>query len=43
MNEQQNAGQHTVQFDAQQLPSGVYFYSIDAGNFQATRKMLLIE
>ncbi|MCB0287509.1 MAG: T9SS type A sorting domain-containing protein [Calditrichaeota bacterium] len=43
VNEQQNAGQHTVQFDAQQLPSGVYFYSIDAGNFQATRKMLLIE
>ena len=43
VNEYQNAGQHTVRFDAQQLPSGVYFYNINAGNFQATRKMLLIE
>ncbi|MCB9357920.1 MAG: T9SS type A sorting domain-containing protein [Calditrichaeota bacterium] len=39
----QIAGSHTVAFSAAALPSGVYFYRLDAGNFTATRKMLLLK
>jgi hypothetical protein len=36
-------GRHTVSFDAQQLPSGVYFYRIAMGDFQQVRSMLLVK
>lgn len=36
------AGSHTVTVDAAGLPSGVYFYTLRANNFTATRKMLLM-
>ncbi len=36
-------GTHTVRFDATGLPSGVYFYRLEAEGFIATRKMLLIQ
>jgi len=37
------AGEHTVEFNAANLSSGVYFYSIDAGQFQAVKKMIVIK
>ena len=37
----QNAGQHKISFDAGNLMSGVYFYSIQSGSFKETRKMIL--
>jgi hypothetical protein len=37
------AGVHAVDFDASKLSSGIYFYSITAGNFKDTKKMLLIK
>ena len=43
VNKTQEAGHHTVQFDASKLSSGVYFYSIKAEGFLASRKMLLIK
>lgn len=42
VNEFYNAGNYEIEFDAENLPSGVYFYTIAAGNFRQTRKMLLL-
>ncbi len=42
VSERQNAGYHTVTFDAGNLPSGVYFYRISANRFSAVKKLLLI-
>lgn len=41
--ENQNAGKHTLRFDATELSSGVYFYRIDAGKFNSVRKMILMK
>jgi hypothetical protein len=43
VNERQSAGNHSVQFDASKLPSGVYFYKLQTGNYSATKKLLLLE
>ena len=43
VNGTQNAGAHTVQFDASALSSGVYIYQLKAGNYLETRKMMLIK
>ncbi|HPG39427.1 MAG TPA: T9SS type A sorting domain-containing protein [bacterium] len=43
VNEQQHAGNHSVQFTAADLPSGVYFYKLKAGSFHDTRKFLLLK
>ncbi len=37
------AGKHTVDFFAGKLPSGIYIYSINAGNFRDVKKMLLLK
>jgi hypothetical protein len=39
----QNAGSHTVNFNANDLSSGVYFYSIESGSFHTTKKMMLLK
>ena len=36
----QDAGYKSVEFDATNLPSGIYFYSMRAGNFSQVRKMM---
>ena len=43
VNEFQTAGTHNITFDASSLASGIYFYSITANDFTATKKMLLIK
>ncbi len=42
-NERQTAGSHSVKFDAVGLPSGVYFYRLQAGSFALTKKMILLQ
>ncbi len=37
-----NPGSYEIQFEASGLKSGVYFYTLTAGNFHATRKMVVI-
>jgi len=39
----QNAGNYQIQFNAKELPSGVYFYRIISGSYSETKKMLLIK
>ena len=43
VNENQEAGSYQVNFDASGLSSGIYYYKIQAGNFAATKEMLLIK
>lgn len=38
-----NTGAYTVNFDASRLASGVYFYSIEAGDFKMNKKMILLK
>ena len=43
VNEKQLPGNYSVKFDASNLPSGVYFYRLQAGDFVATKKMILMK
>jgi hypothetical protein len=43
VNSNMKAGSYEINFNASQLSSGVYFYSIEAGDFKAVRKMLLMK
>ena len=42
VDQQQEAGVKTVYWNAGMLSSGVYFYSLEAGSYTETRKMLLM-
>jgi hypothetical protein len=39
----QNSGTYSVEFNGSDLPSGVYFYKIESGNFALTQKMTLLK
>ena len=43
VNEHQSAGNYTVKFNAENLPSGVYFYKLVAKDFVCTKKMILVK
>lgn len=43
VNEQRDAGEHSVTFNAFDLPSGIYFYQLRSGTSTATKKMLLLK
>lgn len=43
VNEVKTAGYYPVAFNASNLPSGAYFYRLEAGSFIETKKMLLIK
>ena len=43
VNEIKPAGNFQVEFDASELPSGVYIYRMQAGDFVSTKKMLMLK
>lgn len=42
VNNQMEKGHYEINFDASNLPSGVYFYTLNAGGYKETRKMILM-
>src|ERR1035437_3107420 len=38
-----NAGSYSVTFNAAELPSGIYFYKIEAGKYTQVKKMMLVK
>jgi len=43
VNEEKSVGSYEVEFSATAIPSGVYFYRIQAGNYLETKKMILMK
>ncbi len=43
LSEEKTPGVYTVEFNAGNLPSGIYFYTIRADNFVSTKKMILLK
>ncbi|MCJ7811776.1 T9SS type A sorting domain-containing protein [bacterium] len=43
VDQEQEAGYHEVNFDAQNLPSGIYICQITAGNYTQTMKLTLLK
>jgi hypothetical protein len=43
LNKRMPAGNHEIQFNGQHLPSGVYLYRIEAGEWQEVKKMVLLK
>jgi photosystem II stability/assembly factor-like uncharacterized protein len=43
LNKKMLSGRHEVEFNAQNLSSGIYFYRIEAGEFQDVKKMILLK
>ncbi|MGE5500199.1 MAG: T9SS type A sorting domain-containing protein [Syntrophothermus sp.] len=41
--EKMNAGTHSVQWNAANLPSGTYFYELKAGAYKSTKKLVLLK
>ncbi len=43
VNETKMAGNYAVSFNASELPSGVYFYRLSAGTYNAVKKMVVVK
>jgi len=43
VSEEKPAGNYNTEWNAKGLPSGIYFYKIQAGNFTETKKMVLMK
>ncbi len=43
VNKKQSPGKYSVQFNARELPSGIYFYSLRVGDFVQTKKLVLLK
>ncbi|MBT8383743.1 MAG: T9SS type A sorting domain-containing protein, partial [Ignavibacteria bacterium] len=43
VNEEKPTGTNEVEFNAEGLPSGIYFYQLKAGSFSETKKMILLK
>jgi lysophospholipase L1-like esterase len=43
VNDLKESGEYEITFDASKLSSGIYLYRISAGNFKATKRMILLK
>jgi hypothetical protein len=43
VNEEKTAGNYSIKFSANNLPSGIYFYKMQSGNFSQTKKLILLK
>lgn len=43
VNKEQTAGSHSINFDATNLSSGIYFYTLTSNSYTKTRKMILMK
>jgi len=43
VNENQEAGNYSIEFNAAELPSGIYVYRLASGNFMETKKLVLLK
>jgi hypothetical protein len=43
VNREMETGSYEVEFHASNLPSGIYFYQLKAGNYTETKKMILLK
>jgi hypothetical protein len=43
VNERKQPGEYEIEFNASNLPCGVYFYRLQAYNFVETKKMVLMK
>ncbi len=43
VNEDQEAGVYRLEFNASSFASGIYFYSLKAGEYISTKKMILLK
>ena len=43
LNERLSAGEYTIEWNASEMPSGVYFYRLETENFTAAKKLILIK
>ena len=43
VHEEKPAGSYEVEFNGNELPSGIYFYQLKAGDYSETKKMVLMK
>ena len=43
INKEMQAGSYEVEFDASNLPSGIYYYTLNTGSYTKTKKMILLK
>lgn len=43
VNEEQSPGTYEITFNGSSLPSGVYFYKVETGNYFASKKMIVLK
>ena len=43
VNQKQNPGKYSIDFNASKLSSGVYFYKLSAGEFTKTKSLMLVK